>query len=87
MARSDLVPFAQTFGLTWTDAGGITRTATEMETSHLLNVLMYIRRRLSIDYYHQFARHGRILQEAPFYYTALRELHKRGFGPVLRKEL
>lgn len=60
----------------WRDGYGIARTAKEMTSEHLWNVLGYIRDQLRAT---GRCTPSRMRKEAPFYREAVKELHRRGW--------
>lgn len=59
----------------WTDGYGVARTAPEMTTEHLWNVMGYIRDKFKAK---GDVTKEKLQKEAPFYFEAKKELEKRG---------
>lgn len=71
----DLIAKWEPPAATWTDGYGTERTAAEMTTEHLFNVMAYVRDRLSLK--GKITRE-KLMTETPFYFEATKELAKRG---------
>ena len=64
--------------LTWTDGYGTARTAKQMTSEHLWNVLGYLRDKVRAADGHSPSP-SRMASVAPFYYEAIRELKRRNW--------